>query len=150
MVACCVAGAGGNGAIIHYRAEKGSCKKVDKDTLLLLDSGGQFDCGTTDVTRTMHFGTPTDHQKMCFTRVLQVLLCFLFFLFFFLFFSLFFFLLLLLFSSDDTADGVAQVSLKRAHWDVQFGACISDCAICFFAVHMCRNHTVQFGFLVQL
>ena len=37
---------------------------VDKDTLLLLDSGGQFDCGTTDVTRTMHFGTPTDHQKM--------------------------------------------------------------------------------------
>ena len=69
--ACC-AGAGGNGAIIHYRAQKGSCKKVDKDTLLLLDSGGQFDCGTTDVTRTMHFGTPTDHQKMCFTRVLQV------------------------------------------------------------------------------
>ena len=69
--ACCV-GAGGNGAIIHYRAEKGSCEKVDKDTLLLLDSGGQFDCGTTDVTRTMHFGTPTDHQKMCFTRVLQV------------------------------------------------------------------------------
>lgn len=69
--ACC-AGAGGNGAIIHYRAEKGSCKKVDRDTLLLLDSGGQFDCGTTDVTRTMHFGTPTDHQKMCFTRVLQV------------------------------------------------------------------------------
>ncbi|KAA6418050.1 MAG: putative Xaa-Pro aminopeptidase P-like [Trebouxia sp. A1-2] len=66
-----IAGAGGNGAIIHYRAEKGSCKKVDKDTLLLLDSGGQFDCGTTDVTRTMHFGAPTDHQKMCFTRVLQ-------------------------------------------------------------------------------
>ncbi|KAL0020575.1 hypothetical protein WJX77_005157 [Trebouxia sp. C0004] len=66
-----IAGAGGNGAIIHYRAEKGSCKKVDKDTLLLLDSGGQYDCGTTDVTRTMHFGTPTDHQKMCFTRVLQ-------------------------------------------------------------------------------
>ena len=72
--ACGVAGAGGNGAIIHYRAEKGSCKVVDKDTLLLLDSGGQYDCGTTDVTRTMHFGTPTDHQKMCFTRVLQVLL----------------------------------------------------------------------------
>ena len=69
--ACC-AGAGGNGAIIHYRAQQGSCKKVDKDTLLLLDSGGQFDCGTTDVTRTMHFGTPSDHQKMCFTRVLQV------------------------------------------------------------------------------
>ncbi|KAL3145608.1 hypothetical protein ABBQ32_003156 [Trebouxia sp. C0010 RCD-2024] len=66
-----IAGAEGNGAIIHYRAQQGSCKKVDKDTLLLLDSGGQFDCGTTDVTRTMHFGTPSDHQKMCFTRVLQ-------------------------------------------------------------------------------
>ena len=74
----CPAGADGNGAIIHYRAQKGSCKKVDRNTLLLLDSGGQFDCGTTDVTRTMHFGTPTDHQKMCFTRVLQVWLTALF------------------------------------------------------------------------
>ena len=45
---------------------------MDSDTLLLLDSGGQYDCGTTDVTRTMHFGTPTEHQKTCFTRVLQV------------------------------------------------------------------------------
>ena len=72
VTACDVAGAGPNGAIIHYRAQEGTCKKVDKDTLLLLDSGGQFDCGTTDVTRTMHFGSPTDHQKQCFTRVLQV------------------------------------------------------------------------------
>ena len=41
------------------------------DTLLLLDSGGQYDCGTTDITRTMHFGTPSDHQKRCFTAVLK-------------------------------------------------------------------------------
>lgn len=35
-------------------------------------AGGQYDCGTTDVTRTFHLGTPTDHQRLCFTRVLQV------------------------------------------------------------------------------
>ena len=37
-----------------------------------LRAGGQYDCGTTDVTRTFHMGTPTDHQRLCFTRVLQV------------------------------------------------------------------------------
>ena len=35
-------------------------------------AGGQYDCGTTDVTRTFHLGTPTDHQRLCWTRVLQV------------------------------------------------------------------------------
>lgn len=35
-------------------------------------SGGQYDCGTTDVTRTFHLGEPTEYQKMCFSRVLQV------------------------------------------------------------------------------
>ena len=35
-------------------------------------TGGQYDCGTTDVTRTFHLGEPTKHQRMCFTRVLQV------------------------------------------------------------------------------
>ena len=35
-------------------------------------AGGQYDCGTTDVTRTMHMGSPSDHQRLCFTRVLQV------------------------------------------------------------------------------
>eukprot|EP00210_Caulerpa_lentillifera_P005501 g5261.t1 len=66
-----IAGANENGAIIHYSAKEGSCGTVDKNTLLLIDSGGQYDCGTTDVTRTFHFSTPSDHQKMCFTRVLQ-------------------------------------------------------------------------------
>lgn len=66
-----IAGAGPNGAIIHYRAQKETCKTVDANTLLLIDSGGQYDCGTTDITRTMHFGTPTEHQKACYTAVLQ-------------------------------------------------------------------------------
>lgn len=66
-----IAGANGNGAIIHYRPEPETCGKVDGNTLLLLDSGGQYDCGTTDITRTMHFGTPSDHMKACYTRVLQ-------------------------------------------------------------------------------
>jgi hypothetical protein len=66
------AGAGPNGAVIHYRAQPGTCRPVDASTMLLLDSGAQFDCGTTDITRTMHFGTPSEHQRACFTRVLQV------------------------------------------------------------------------------
>jgi Metallopeptidase family M24 len=41
--------------------------------MLLVDSGGQYDCGTTDITRTFHFGTPTAHQMAAYTRVLQVL-----------------------------------------------------------------------------
>lgn len=66
-----IAGAGPNGAVIHYRAEEETCRSVDKDTLLLIDSGGQYDCGTTDVTRTFHLGQPTYYQQTCFTRVLQ-------------------------------------------------------------------------------
>ncbi|CAD7694900.1 unnamed protein product [Ostreobium quekettii] len=66
-----IAGAGPNGAVIHYQAEEQSCRTVDKDTLLLIDSGAQYDRGTTDVTRTFHLGEPTSYQKECFTRVLQ-------------------------------------------------------------------------------
>jgi len=66
-----IAGANSNGAIIHYRAAPETCSVVDKTTLLLLDSGGQYDCGTTDITRTMHFGTPTEHQCSAFTAVLK-------------------------------------------------------------------------------
>lgn len=68
-----IAGVGGNGAIIHYRAKPGSCKSLSaaEDPFLLLDSGGQYECGTTDVTRTMHFGLPSEYQKLAYTRVLQ-------------------------------------------------------------------------------
>ena len=57
-----IAGCNSNGAIIHYRANKNECKMVTKNDMLLLDSGGQYLDGTTDVTRTFHLGTPTDRQ----------------------------------------------------------------------------------------
>ncbi len=65
------AGVDGNGAIIHYRAAEDTCSTADSGSMLLLDSGAQYDCGTTDITRTVHFGTPSDHQKRCFTAVLK-------------------------------------------------------------------------------
>jgi len=68
-----IAGAGPNGAIIHYRPVEGACASVGAGTLLLLDSGGQYDCGTTDVTRTVFLGPgePRADQRDAFTRVLQ-------------------------------------------------------------------------------
>lgn len=66
-----IAGEGPHGAIIHYRASKESARVVGSDSLLLCDSGGQYDCGTTDVTRTHHTGSPTGHQRDAYTRVLQ-------------------------------------------------------------------------------
>lgn len=66
-----IAGSGPNGAIIHYRAKVETARTVDPSNILLIDSGGQYDCGTTDITRTLHLGSPTPHQKRCFTRVLQ-------------------------------------------------------------------------------
>lgn len=66
-----IAGFGSNGAIIHYSAKQAKCAKITKNEVFLLDSGGQYIDGTTDITRTMHFGAPTQHEKLCFTRVLQ-------------------------------------------------------------------------------
>ncbi|MCL7032820.1 hypothetical protein MKW94_000046 [Papaver nudicaule] len=66
-----ISGSGANGAIIHYKPEPESCDVVDAKKLFLLDSGGQYIDGTTDITRTVHFGDPTSRQKECFTRVLQ-------------------------------------------------------------------------------
>ncbi|KAK4802914.1 hypothetical protein SAY86_001117 [Trapa natans] len=66
-----ISGSGANGAIIHYKPEPGSCSVVDPEKLFLLDSGAQYIDGTTDITRTVHFGEPTSRQKECFTRVLQ-------------------------------------------------------------------------------
>jgi Xaa-Pro aminopeptidase len=60
-----------NGAIIHYHASKESNKQVTKEGILLIDSGGQYPYGTTDVTRTIAIGTPTSEQKENFTRVLK-------------------------------------------------------------------------------
>ncbi|CAK9187567.1 unnamed protein product [Ilex paraguariensis] len=66
-----ICGSGANGAIIHYKPEPDCCSIVDSEKLFLLDSGAQYIDGTTDVTRTVHFGEPSARQKECFTRVLQ-------------------------------------------------------------------------------
>jgi Xaa-Pro aminopeptidase len=68
-----IAGCGPNGAVIHYRPLEGLCAALSPGSLLLLDSGGQYDCGTTDVTRTVHLGhgEPSAAQRDAFTRVLQ-------------------------------------------------------------------------------
>ncbi|ESW19042.1 hypothetical protein PHAVU_006G091700 [Phaseolus vulgaris] len=66
-----ISGSGPNGAIIHYKPEPESCSFVDANKLFLLDSGAQYVDGTTDITRTVHFGKPTAREKECFTRVLQ-------------------------------------------------------------------------------
>ncbi|CAM9446908.1 unnamed protein product, partial [Phaeothamnion confervicola] len=66
-----IAGAGPNGAVIHYRAEPATAGRVDRGSVFLLDSGAQYADGTTDVTRTMHFGVPTAFEKEAYTRVLQ-------------------------------------------------------------------------------
>jgi len=66
-----ISASGSNGAIIHYRPSKESCAKITKGELYLCDSGAQFRDGTTDVTRTVSFGYPTDYQKKCFTLVLK-------------------------------------------------------------------------------
>jgi Xaa-Pro aminopeptidase len=66
-----IAGAGSNGAIVHYRAVAASSRRIAPDMLFLLDSGAQYPDGTTDVTRTMAVGTPTAEQRDRFTRVLK-------------------------------------------------------------------------------
>lgn len=66
-----ISSVGPNAAIIHYAPQENSAAVITKDQIYLCDSGGQYRDGTTDVTRTLHFGTPTAHEKRCFTRVLQ-------------------------------------------------------------------------------
>ncbi len=66
-----IAGSGPNGAIIHYRSDKFSNRKLKKNELLLLDSGGQYKWGTTDVTRTLCFSKVSNKIKDIFTRVLK-------------------------------------------------------------------------------
>lgn len=66
-----ISGYGANGAIIHYKPEKDTCATLGTDSLFLLDSGAQYLDGTTDVTRTLCFGTPNQHMKDCFTLVLK-------------------------------------------------------------------------------
>ncbi|MCF8486407.1 MAG: aminopeptidase P family protein [Rhodobacteraceae bacterium] len=66
-----ICGAGPNGAIMHYRVTHDTNRKIGTDELLLVDSGGQYLDGTTDITRTIAIGNPGDEARKCYTRVLQ-------------------------------------------------------------------------------
>ncbi|MCU0893591.1 MAG: M24 family metallopeptidase [Rhodospirillales bacterium] len=66
-----IAGAGANGAIVHYRADLASNRRLEPGLLFLLDSGGQYLDGTTDVTRTVAIGEPTEEMRTRFTQVLK-------------------------------------------------------------------------------
>jgi len=66
-----ISGAGPNGAIVHYRVSEASDRELKLDEIYLVDSGGQYLDGTTDITRTVIIGTPTTEMKDRFTRVLK-------------------------------------------------------------------------------
>ncbi|XP_064603094.1 xaa-Pro aminopeptidase 1-like isoform X2 [Liolophura sinensis] len=66
-----ISGFGSNGAIIHYKPSNVTDRTITTEGMYLLDSGGQYLDGTTDVTRTFHFGTPTDFEKEAYTLVLM-------------------------------------------------------------------------------
>ncbi|XP_066475655.1 xaa-Pro aminopeptidase 1 isoform X1 [Tiliqua scincoides] len=66
-----ISSTGPNGAIIHYRPAPETNRTLSMNEIYLLDSGAQYKDGTTDVTRTMHFGTPSAYEKECFTYVLK-------------------------------------------------------------------------------
>ncbi len=66
-----IAGTGPNGAIVHYRVTRKSNRRIAPGDLLLIDSGAQYEDGTTDVTRTIAIGTPTPEMQDRFTRVLR-------------------------------------------------------------------------------
>jgi Xaa-Pro aminopeptidase len=66
-----IAGSGSNGAIVHYRATPESAKKINKKDIFLVDSGGQYSYGTTDVTRTICFTNQKQSIKNAYTNVLK-------------------------------------------------------------------------------
>ena len=66
-----ISGTGPNGAIIHYKATNKTDRKLKKGDIYLVDSGGQYNFGTTDVTRTISFGKSEKRIKNIFTRVLK-------------------------------------------------------------------------------
>jgi Xaa-Pro aminopeptidase len=66
-----IAGTGPNGAIVHYRVTRKSNRRIARGDLLLIDSGAQYEDGTTDVTRTIAIGEPTAEMLDRFTRVLR-------------------------------------------------------------------------------
>ncbi|MCJ8156237.1 aminopeptidase P family protein [Sphingomonas sp. LaA6.9] len=66
-----ISGAGPNGAVVHYRVSEETNRPLEMNSLYLVDSGGQYRDGTTDVTRTVPIGEPTQEMRDRFTRVLK-------------------------------------------------------------------------------
>jgi Xaa-Pro aminopeptidase len=66
-----ISGAGPNGAIVHYRVTQKTNRRIGTGELFLIDSGGQYEDGTTDITRTLAVGEPTAEMRERFTRVLK-------------------------------------------------------------------------------
>ncbi|MFZ2079805.1 MAG: aminopeptidase P family protein [Xanthobacteraceae bacterium] len=66
-----IAGAGPDGAIVHYRVTRRTNRRVAPGELFLIDSGGQYEDGTTDITRTVVIGTPSADMRRNFTLVLR-------------------------------------------------------------------------------
>lgn len=66
-----ISGAANHGALPHYRVSTKSDQKIEPGTLFLIDSGGQYEDGTTDITRTIAVGEPTEEMRKCYTLVLK-------------------------------------------------------------------------------
>ena len=66
-----IAGAGPNGAIVHYRVSRETNRRIVPGELFLIDSGGQYEDGTTDITRTLAVGVPSEEMRRRFTLVLK-------------------------------------------------------------------------------
>ncbi|CAL4122456.1 unnamed protein product [Meganyctiphanes norvegica] len=66
-----ISSVGPNASIIHYHPTPETDRTITSEEIYLCDSGGQYKDGTTDVTRTMHFGTPSKFEQECYTRVLK-------------------------------------------------------------------------------
>ena len=66
-----ISSTGPNAAVIHYQPEEGNCSVIDPKAIYLCDSGAQYLDGTTDTTRTLHFGEPTEIEMKAYTLVLK-------------------------------------------------------------------------------
>ncbi|OAP56630.1 hypothetical protein AYL99_08742 [Fonsecaea erecta] len=66
-----ISATGANAAVVHYSPERGNCSTIDVNAVYLCDSGAQYLDGTTDTTRTLHFGTPKDMEIKGYTLVLK-------------------------------------------------------------------------------
>ena len=66
-----ISSTGPNAAVIHYKPEIGNCSMIDPGAIYLCDSGAQYLDGTTDTTRTLHFGQPAEMEVRAYTLVLK-------------------------------------------------------------------------------